>query len=196
MWAGEYDASQEKFHQTMFNSSFLFIFILSAMMMYNFINGLAIDDIQKLREKAEFYDTKSKIYSITLNSKYREFLQDKKIFKTITKLIFKNSFNIAKCSVMSENKVVYNIVDNGNYKCFDAKIDSTLNVDIKNLLQRQKPRIGDLFLSSKIVDLSEKHDKMEQKLQAGDLHLSNKIDKMEHTLGDLVKSLEELLKKQ
>jgi ketol-acid reductoisomerase len=64
---------------------------------------------------------------------------------------------------MSENKVVYNIIDNGDYKSFDTKIDSILKRKFKNLLQR--PKSGDF---------------------------SNRMDKMEAKLCDLAKSLEQI----
>jgi hypothetical protein len=79
---------------------------------------------------------------------------------------------------MSENKVIYVIKDNGDDKSFEAKIDSTLNVDIKNLLQRQKPKIRDLYLSNKMDHLCEKHDKMEYKFEAKLTDLARSLEQM------------------
>jgi hypothetical protein len=64
---------------------------------------------------------------------------------------------------MSENKVVFNINDNGDDKSFEAEIDLTLKGEINKLLQK-KAKTGDLYLRNKMEDLCEKHDKMEAKL--------------------------------
>jgi hypothetical protein len=77
---------------------------------------------------------------------------------------------------MPENKVIYNIIDNGDYKSFEAKIDSALRGKIKNLLK--KPKSGNLYLRNKMESLCEKHDKMEHKFEA--------------KLSDLAKSLEQI----
>jgi hypothetical protein len=66
---------------------------------------------------------------------------------------------------MSENKVIYDVKENGVYKSFDAIIDSTLRSKIKSLLQKPKSE---------------------------DLDISNRMDIMEAKLTGLVKSVEQI----
>ncbi len=46
MLGGEFEATSMDYKKFWFTSVFVFAFVLSAFMMYNFINGLAINDIQ------------------------------------------------------------------------------------------------------------------------------------------------------
>jgi hypothetical protein len=46
MLGGEFEATNLNYRKFWFATAFVFAFVLSAFMLYNFINGLAIDDIQ------------------------------------------------------------------------------------------------------------------------------------------------------
>jgi hypothetical protein len=46
MLGGEFEMDGLDFHKFWFSSAFVFSFVLSAFMLYNFINGLAIDDVK------------------------------------------------------------------------------------------------------------------------------------------------------
>jgi hypothetical protein len=51
MISGEYEASQISYKRFWFGSVFLFVFIMNAFMLNNFMNGLAINDVQVVSKK-------------------------------------------------------------------------------------------------------------------------------------------------
>lgn len=98
---GDYEASQLPFNR-IWAKLFMIIFVLSSLLLYNYIISLVFTDIQKIKEESEFRYLKLKIETVLRREKlsqayFRGHLStyfDRLIGKFILKSIEYNRFNI------------------------------------------------------------------------------------------------------
>lgn len=107
MLTGEYEASDLNFWGWS-GYALLLCFVLTSILIYNFINGLAIADVQKLKEKGEFLDLKLKILTIQRHERYLEDSFDQNtcfLKRAIIGLIVSEPF-VVTSGIVNEKRVV------------------------------------------------------------------------------------------
>lgn len=134
MMAGEYDASSLNFNSELMSKLFVFGFVLSAILFYNFINALAIADVQKLKEKAEFHDLELKIKTLERHN----------FMRPIFKRLLPDSYKITKQSIDSDRKITYFI---------DGDIQTKINRVSKKTYNRFKHILREKDLFQKQEDI-------------------------------------------
>jgi hypothetical protein len=128
MLTGEFEASDLNFHGWS-GYALLLGFVLTSILIYNFINGLAIADVQKLREKGEFHDLKLKILTIQRHERYLGNFSDQdpwSLKKFLTRLIVSDPLNVTGGTV-NEKRVVqfYSNVENDKTKKNEKPTESS-----------------------------------------------------------------------
>lgn len=197
MLGGEYDASDLAIKNDTIKLLVL-IFVLTAILLYNFINGLAIADVQELKEKGVFLDLQFKIYSIlkyremqeTIGNNYRRknINQENRVLRFLNKTIHNymtslvkrpNHFCNGKVTVYKTDIATAAIFDSIETKVLKFQFSRTAHDQLHEILSRKK-----IHESEKTANESEKNrtEKFGHNLKDGIKKLSESIESSNETI--------------
>jgi hypothetical protein len=219
MFGGEYEATELKYDNDYFTTALVGVFILMAIILYNFVNALAISDVQILRDKAEFFDLKLKILAM---EKITTFLfkmgkKDISIRKWFLKKIIPQSDQVISAihcysegsklktvstNTQSKNELinieVNQLVSKDIYGKLKGVLKKTLNVNenIRGSNERNELSTGKIF--SGINELNKQAvaetGKLEAKLEKQEEEMKSKVLKLETKIESLTSLVENVTK--
>lgn len=142
------------------------VFILTAILLLNFINALAIADVQKLKEKAEFLDLKLKLLTIQrhykliakcIESDWRKFI------KTIIQKVIPEPYIITK-QIINENREVEFITQN-DIKIKSFRISKDSYNRLKDILKGREICEEQQYMEKRFDSLAFEMSQFNEKLQ-------------------------------